>query len=151
MGKSGSTTAPIGSQIKNLAIRQPICVQVVLQKQLCSPFCYVLSRLFPKNCRLGKPFSAMRDVIWITRGNSIIATPRYPFALSHGHTMPVVDQHPTLTWNVMTLGRVLVHLNSLSRYLPFHSIIAYSLFYHHRQFGARLVKELLSARWQHMK
>ena len=71
-GQRGPTTAPIGIQSKNLTTHQLICAQVVLQKQLCSPVCSVLSRQFPENCRLGKPFSAVRDVIWIARGNSII-------------------------------------------------------------------------------
>ena len=54
MGKSGPTTAPVESQSKHLTTRQLICAQMVAQKQLCSPFCCVLSRRFPKNCRLGK-------------------------------------------------------------------------------------------------
>ena len=52
--KSGLTTAPIGSQSKNLTTRQLICGPMVSQKQLCSPFRCVLSRRCPKNCRLGK-------------------------------------------------------------------------------------------------
>ena len=39
VGKSGPTTAPVGSQSKNLATRQLICAQMVAQEQLCSPSC----------------------------------------------------------------------------------------------------------------
>ena len=70
--KSGPTTAPVGSQSKNLTTCQLICAQVVLQKQLCSLLCGVLSRGFPTICRLREPFSAARDSIWIARGNSTI-------------------------------------------------------------------------------
>ena len=41
------------------------------KKQVNSPF-WCVSRLFRKNRRLGKPFSPVRYVIWIARGNSII-------------------------------------------------------------------------------
>ena len=61
VGKSGPTTAPVGSQSKHLTTRQLICAQMVAQKQLCSPFCCVLSRRFPKKCRLGK---ALQRCAW---------------------------------------------------------------------------------------
>ena len=61
VGKIGPTTAPVGSQSKHLTTRQLICAQMVVQKQLCSPFCCVLSRRFPKNCRLGK---ALQRCAW---------------------------------------------------------------------------------------
>ena len=47
VGKSGPNMAPVGSPSKNPTIRQVICAQVVLPKQLCSPFCCVLSHQFP--------------------------------------------------------------------------------------------------------
>ena len=72
------TTAAVGSPSKNLTIRQLMCAQVVLQKQLCSPFCCVLSRRFPKIWRFGKVFSAARDVIWIARGNLKSSKGVYP-------------------------------------------------------------------------
>ena len=61
VGKSGPTTAPVASQSKHLTTRLLICAQMVAQKQLCSPFCYVLSRRFPKNCSLGK---ALQRCAW---------------------------------------------------------------------------------------
>ena len=72
VGKSGPTTAP-----------------VVAQKQLCSPFCCVLSRRFPKNCRLGKALPAWRHLncTWkfhiivgrnaSTRGTAKLSTTRW--------------------------------------------------------------------------
>ena len=61
VGKSGPTTASIGSQSKHLTTRHVICAQMVAQKQLCSPFCCVLSRQFPKKCLLGK---ALQRCAW---------------------------------------------------------------------------------------
>ena len=65
VGKSGPTTAPVGS----LTTCQLICALVVLQKQLCYLFC--VCRL-AKNYRFEKPFIDARDVIMIGRGNFII-------------------------------------------------------------------------------
>ena len=71
VGKIGPTTTPVKSQSEDLTFHQVICAHVVLGKQLCFRFC-VLSRRFPKNCHLGKPFTTAHDGIWIARGNSII-------------------------------------------------------------------------------
>ena len=85
VGKSGPTTAPVRSQSKNLTTRQIICAEMVAQTQLCSSFCCVLSRRFPKNCRLEKALQrcAWRDLnctwkfnnrrkVFIHQGNSQI-------------------------------------------------------------------------------
>ena len=50
-----------GTRGESELTRQLICAQMVAQKQLCSPFCCVLSRRFPKNCRLGK---ALQRCAW---------------------------------------------------------------------------------------
>ena len=58
VGKSGPTTAPVGSQSKHLTTRQLICAQMVVQKQLCSPFCCVVAPV-SKELPLGKSPSAL--------------------------------------------------------------------------------------------
>ena len=61
VGKSGPTMAPVGSQSNHITTWQLIRAQMVAQKQLCSPFCCVLSRRFRKNCCLGK---ALKRCAW---------------------------------------------------------------------------------------